>query len=307
MAGLLLVAAGMSLWWHYAQDGPDGELVRVTAFGPNPTALDMHLYVPPQVAANPAVLLALHWCTGNGPVYFTDTDYANLADEFGFIVIYPSVTRASRCWDVHSTAALTHGGGSDPQGLLSMINHVIEQHRADRGRVFVAGHSSGGMMTQLLLGTYPEVFQAGAASAGVPLGCFAGEAEWSEDCARGRISRSAEEWASLVWRASPAYTGMRPRVQLWHGTLDDTLYFQNFDESIKQWTRVLETGAQPAAIDHDKPSSRWTRQRYAAASGEVKLEAYRGEGVPHNFTMPEREVLRFFGLAAARENADATH
>ncbi len=301
-----LAAAGAMLWWRYWPPGPDGELVQVTAFGANPTALDMHLYVPPRVAPNPAVLLALHWCTGSGPVFFAETGYAELADELGFIVIYPSATRAGHCWDVHSTAALTHGGGSDPQGLLAMIGHVVERHHADRARVFVAGHSSGGMMTQVLLGAYPDVFRAGAATAGVPFGCFAGDSEWQEECARGRVVKSAQEWAELVWRAAPAFSGPRPRLQLWHGTADEALDFANFAEAIKQWTRVLGTGDTPVSIDRDTPARHWTRQRYATPAGEVRLEAHRGDAVPHDFRTPEREVMRFFGLAAARGSANAT-
>jgi poly(hydroxyalkanoate) depolymerase family esterase len=265
----------------------------------------MYLYVPPRVLPHPEVLLALHWCQGTGPQFHEATDYARLADDLGFIVIFPSATRAGHCWDVHSTAALTHGGGSDPQGLLSMIGYVIEHYHANREMVFVTGHSSGGMMTQVLLGAYPDVFRAGASSAGVPFGCFAGTAERSEECANGKMAKSPEEWAGLVRSAWPGFNGPRPRLQLWHGTADDMLAFHNFGESIKQWTRVLETGDAPVSIDHDTPSRNWERQRFASAAGEVRLEAFSGAGMPHNFRTPEREVIRFFGLTAAREGGEA--
>lgn len=307
LSGLAVLAAvGAIVLWRYWPAGGAGELVPVAAFGDNPTGLAMHLYLPPRVAQNPAVLLALHWCQGTGPQFHAGNGFARQADQLGFLVIYPSATRPGHCWDVHSTAALTHGGGSDPQGLLSMIHYVVEQHHADRNQVFVVGHSSGGMMTQLLLGAYPEVFRAGASSAGVPFGCFAGTGEWSEDCAHGRVVKSPEEWAGLVWRAAPGYAGPRPPLQLWHGSADDTLAFANFGESIKQWTRVLDTSTTPVSIDQDTPSRHWTRQRFADAAGHVRLEAFSGAGVPHNFTMPAGEVMRFFGLDAARENANAT-
>jgi hypothetical protein len=38
--------------------------------------------------------------------------------------------------------------------------------------------------------------------------------------------------------------------------------------------------------------------RYATASGELRLEAFRGEGMPHNFRIPAGEVIRFFGIGA---------
>jgi poly(hydroxyalkanoate) depolymerase family esterase len=244
------------------------------------------------------VVLALHWCQGSGPDFQAATGYAQLADRHGFILVFPSVTRPSRCWDVHSQEALTHGGGSDPLGLLSMIQYVVEHHGADRERVFVTGHSSGGMMTQLLLGAYPDVFRAGAAFAGVPFGCFAGSDEWHADCARGAMARSPEAWGELVQRAYPTFQGRRPPLQLWHGTRDDALHFNNFGESIKQWTQVLETGVEPVSTDPDMPQRPWTRLRYATASGELRLEAFRGEGMPHNFRIPAGEVIRFFGIGA---------
>jgi acetylxylan esterase len=42
-------------------------LQEVTAFGANPTNLRMHLYVPDRLPANPALLVAVHYCTGSGP------------------------------------------------------------------------------------------------------------------------------------------------------------------------------------------------------------------------------------------------
>jgi acetylxylan esterase len=295
-------AAALAAWlW---QSGPAGKLVRITEFGDNPTGLEMHLYVPPRLPERPAVVLALHWCTGSGPDFHANTGLSQLADANGFLVIFPSATREGHCWDVHSPAALAHGGGSDPLALLAMIDHVITNHRADAARVFVTGHSSGGMMTQLLLAVYPDVFRAGAASAGVPFGCFAGPTEWNEDCALGKVTRSPREWGDLVRGAYPTFSGPRPPLQLWHGTADDALDFHNFGESIKQWTDVLQTLADPVATDHGTPALPWTRLRYADTQGEVRLEAFRGAGVPHNFPLPAAEIIDFFGLVATeRETA----
>jgi poly(hydroxyalkanoate) depolymerase family esterase len=290
---MALAIGALLLWRPYA---PAGNLLRVPEFGDNPTQLEMHLYVPPRTSPRPAVVLALHWCQGSGPDFYANTGYAQLADKYGFIVIFPSVTRASRCWDVHSPAALTHGGGSDPLGLLAMIHYVVGTYRADSEQVFVTGHSSGGMMTQLLLGAYPDVFRAGAAFAGVPFGCFAGTSERNADCALGKVTRPPKEWGEFVRRANPNFTGTRPALQLWHGTADESLSFNNFGESIKQWNNVLETNLAPASTDRGIPGKAWTRLRYTNSRGEVRLEAFRGDGVPHNFSMPAEEVIRFFGL-----------
>src|SRR5438067_2435965 len=60
-------------------------LVQITNFGHNPTNLGMYLYVPARVAARPAVVVAVHYCTGSGPAYYSGTQYAALADQYGYI------------------------------------------------------------------------------------------------------------------------------------------------------------------------------------------------------------------------------
>jgi acetylxylan esterase len=96
-------------------------LTEVTNFGTNPSNLRMHLYVPDRVATRPGIVVALHYCTGTGPVFYNNTQYASLADRYGFIVIYPTANRSSQCFDVYSQQALTRSG-SDPVGIRSMVS-----------------------------------------------------------------------------------------------------------------------------------------------------------------------------------------
>lgn len=66
-----------------------GQLQQVTNFGTNPTNVGMFVYKPASVASKPALIVAMHYCTGTAQAYFSGTQYANLADTHGFIVIYP--------------------------------------------------------------------------------------------------------------------------------------------------------------------------------------------------------------------------
>lgn len=219
---------------------PTATLTEITNFGANPSNLQMYLYVPETVTARPAVLVAVHYCTGSGPAMYSGTEYASLADQYGFIVVYPSVTRSSKCFDVSSPQALKRGGGGDPVGIKSMVDWTVDAYDADTSRIFATGISSGAMMTNVLLGDYPDVFAAGAAFSGVPFGCFATTdgSEWNSACAQGTITHTAQEWGDIARAAYPGYTGSRPRMQLWHGTEDDVLRYPNFGEEIKQWTNV---------------------------------------------------------------------
>lgn len=278
---------------------PAATLTEVTDFGANPSNLQMYLYVPDSVTDNPAVLVAVHYCTGSGPAMHSGTEYASLADRYGFIVVYPSVTRASKCFDVASPQALTRGGGSDPVGIKSMVDWTVSTYDADSSRIYATGISSGAMMTNVLLGVYPDVFKAGAAFAGVPFGCFATTdgSEWNSACANGTITRTPQAWGDLVRSAYPGYTGPRPRMQLWHGTEDDVLRHPNFGEEIKQWTNVLGLGQTPAATD--SPQSGWTRTRYGGTGDQAPVEAISLQGVGHNlyrYGVMGPLAIAFFGL-----------
>jgi acetylxylan esterase len=273
-------------------------LTEITGFGPNPTNLQMHLYVPDTVAPKPAVLVAVHYCGGTGPAFFSGTEFARMADRYGFIVVYPTATRSSKCFDVSSPQALRHDGSSDPAGIISMVRYVLQHNNGDANRVYVTGLSSGAMMTNVLLGDYPDVFKAGAAFAGVPFGCFATTdgSEWNSTCAQGNLIKTPQQWGDLVRGAFPGYTGPRPRMQLWHGTADDTLRYPNFGEEVKQWTNVAGLSQTPTTTD--SPQATWTRTRYNSGS-TVQVEAVSIQGGSHNVLASgmAQYVMDFFGLS----------
>jgi poly(hydroxyalkanoate) depolymerase family esterase len=278
---------------------PASTLQQVANFGPNPTGLQMYLYVPDHVRPHPAVVVALHYCTGSGPAFFAATEFASLADRYSFIVVYPSATRAGHCFDVSSPGALVHDGDSDPAGIVSMVRYVERDLHADRSRVFATGLSSGAMMTNVLLGDYPDVFRAGSAMSGVPFGCFATTdgSLWNSACADGDVIKTPREWGDLVRAAYPGYHGPRPRMQLWHGTADTTLYYPNFGEEIKQWTDVLH--ARLASTSHPQPA--WTHTVYVNRAGQAEVDAYSVAGETHNLGFDDPEwaqfAVQFFGLA----------
>lgn len=119
----------------------------------NPTNVGFYIYVPDEVSPSPPILVNPHWCHGDAPAAYAGSTFANLASEYGFIVIYPdSPNLVDKCWDVSSPQTLTHDGGGDSTGIVSMVNWTLQRFDADPERVFVTGVSSGAMMTNVLVG-----------------------------------------------------------------------------------------------------------------------------------------------------------
>ncbi|WP_197717018.1 extracellular catalytic domain type 1 short-chain-length polyhydroxyalkanoate depolymerase [Glycomyces terrestris] len=271
------------------------EFTPVPEFGDNPGNLEMYVYVPDNVSADPAIVVANHWCTGSAQNLYDWLQWDELAEEYGYIVVYPSVTRESKCFDVASQGSLT-GTGGDSVSIKSMVDYAVRELGGDADRVFATGISSGAMMTNVLLGVYPEVFKAGSAYAGVPFTCFAttNGSEWNSDCATGMIDRTPQEWGDAVRSANPGYDGPWPRMQTWHGTEDQALFYPNFGEQVEQWTNVHGTDQVADFTDHPEPN--WTRTRYGGTGGQALVEAISMEGVDHGLPYQPVETLRFFGL-----------
>lgn len=126
---------------------PRASLTQVQNFGNNPSGIKMFMYVPAKLQAKPPVLLVLHACAWTANSFFGTTKYGQLADQHGYVLIYGQTPTDGACWDVSSTATLTHNGGSDSAGLASMVKYALNKYNGDASRVYVTGESSGAMMT----------------------------------------------------------------------------------------------------------------------------------------------------------------
>ena len=116
LAGAVVAAAAAATAVLVAHPAAAASLVQVTNFGNNPGGAQMWVYVPDTHPANPAIVVAMHGCGGSGPGFYSSSEFASLADRYGFIVIYPTAVQQAgfgNCFDTWSDAAKVRGGGSD--------------------------------------------------------------------------------------------------------------------------------------------------------------------------------------------------
>ena len=101
-------------------------LTPVTGFGANPSNLNMYVYVPDKPAAKPALLVAVHYCSGSAQAFYSGGahDYVTAADKYGYIIVFPEATRDGHCFDVSTPQALKRDGGSDSTGIAAMVRYV---------------------------------------------------------------------------------------------------------------------------------------------------------------------------------------
>ncbi|KAF9695481.1 hypothetical protein EKO04_006369 [Ascochyta lentis] len=274
----------------------NGALTRVTDFGINPTNLEMNINVPAKLTSEPAIILALHGCFGTGEAYAVQTTYDTLSEEKGFITIFPSSKRDFNCWEVNTEKGLSRDAGGDNQGLVSMVNYTIAKYSADPAKVFVTGSSSGCMMTNVLMATYPDVFAAATCYSGVAAGCVAGSPGASPitsdpTCANGLNIKTQAEWVRVVKAMYPGYTGKYPKLATWHGTSDTLVKLPNLGEQLKQWSGVQ--GVTFTKNVTNTPETGYTQIVYGDGT---KLVGYEAKGVGHTVPVHEKMDLAWFGL-----------
>ncbi|KAI2616731.1 carbohydrate esterase family 1 protein [Hypoxylon sp. NC1633] len=278
-------------------------ITRVTDFTAGPTNLGMYVYVPPNLKTPAPIVVAVHHCQGSAQQYSGESGYMPLATSHGFILIYPNSKSGGGCFDVASDATLKHNGGGDSQTIANMVTYAVQKYGGDVNRTFVTGTSSGAMMTNVLVGAYPDVFKAGSVYSGVPDGCFyvAGSTAtqdppgWNNQCANGQSTKTAQQWGDLVRSYYTGYTGPRPRMQIWHGTADATLRYPNYAETMKQWSNVF--GLTTSKDTTNTPQSGYTMTIYGEGNATTaQLVGYSAANVGHTVPVHQAQDLAFFGI-----------
>lgn len=111
------------------------------------------VHVPPSVAPTGGfpLLIVLHGGGGNGRYIERTSGFSALADEKGFIAVYPDGTgQLGRrfTWDAHNCCGYAFRQSVDDVGFISaLIDHLVAEYHADPTRIYITGHSNGAMMT----------------------------------------------------------------------------------------------------------------------------------------------------------------
>jgi poly(hydroxyalkanoate) depolymerase family esterase len=131
------------------------------------------LYEPTRRRARAAPLLVmLHGCQQGAEEFAAGTRMNEAAEEAGVLVLYPEQTssaNALRCWNWYAAHDPDNPKG-DAALIVAMTREVMETHRIDPTRVYVAGMSAGGAMAALLARDYPTLYAALGVHSGVPAG-----------------------------------------------------------------------------------------------------------------------------------------
>ena len=118
-------------------------------------------YIPPQLRGTSEKVPLLFYFHGGGcvPLYGAEqSDWHEVADEENFIVVYPKAAQR-KMWNVWNDSSLDY---SDEAFFLALIEHMKSVHPIDETRIYVSGFSMGGMMSNAMACSQPNVVAAAA-------------------------------------------------------------------------------------------------------------------------------------------------
>jgi polyhydroxybutyrate depolymerase len=108
-------------------------------------------HIPPQYTAHHPlpIMLSLHGRLGDGQGQITLSHMSAVADQYGFIVVYPDGYQ--RSWNDGRPGTPAHNAQIDDVAFLSnLIDVTLQTYGADAHHIYVSGMSNGGFMTETL-------------------------------------------------------------------------------------------------------------------------------------------------------------
>ena len=274
------------------------------------------LYVPAnystEVGRPVPMVVMLHGCTQSPDDFAAGTRMNALAEQHGFLVIYPAQApsaNGSKCWNWFRPQHQTRERG-EPSIIAGITREVAANYRVDERRIFVAGLSAGAAMAVILGATYPELYAAVGAHSGLPLG-----AAHDVPSAFGAMHGGG----TLADRPRPPEAQRRPRQQakaavstiVFHGDNDRTVDVRNGAAIVEQAMapRTDEPRLQTSMKRDAAPGGRtYSRVVYTDEAGQPYAENWTLHGAGHawsggspkgSFTDPlgpdaSAEMIRFF-------------
>lgn len=234
------------------------------------------------------LLLALHGAGFGGSGMRGSTGLDSVADRYGFVVAYPDGVSGGWVWDPSFSETV-----DDVKFLTKLLERLDAQVSLDPDRIYAAGFSAGGMMTQKLACSRPGRL-AGIAVVGATLPRRVGT-----EC----LSLAARGGALSV--VSILGTG-DPLIPFDGDTASSDLALLSAAETMGIWAARNGCASQPdTTVAFEDPLYDITtrRIRYRDCTGTLETELYAMEGAGHIWPvtiMPANEVIAEFLLRQER-------
>lgn len=217
------------------------------------------VYIPEtlQITTPVPLVVMLHGCRQTAADFAADTSMNLLAEQHGFVLLYPQQTRISnprRCWNWFLTENQQRGCG-EPARIVDMIKNLRQQATRwtiDPTRIYVAGLSAGACMANILGTIYPDLFAAIGIHSG--LAYQAATSVQSAFQAMQCGGPDPRKQGDTAYMAMGSFSRIVPTI-VFHGTNDMTVSPANGDQVTQQWLQTNYLASRnTTAIDFNSPT-----------------------------------------------------
>lgn len=225
------------------------------------------------------LVVMLHGCKQNPDDFAAGTRMNELAEELGFVVVYPEqAVRAngSRCWNWFREGDQARDAG-EPSLIAGITREAIARHKVDPKRVYVAGLSAGGAMAAVMGCTYPDLYAAVGVHSGLAYGA-ARDLPSALAAMRGRQHGASPKCGESSSEPVPTI--------VFHGDLDATVHPRNGEHVIAQVSPtksvLVQSPSAPRTVEKGDAGGRaYTRTVQADRSGKPVFEHWLVHGAGH--------------------------
>ncbi|MDP5275627.1 extracellular catalytic domain type 1 short-chain-length polyhydroxyalkanoate depolymerase [Chengkuizengella axinellae] len=252
------------------------------------------LYIPDGYDASNTypLMVMIHGCTQDADILAEDTQMNALADEQGFLVLYPEQdagSNSNKCWNWFEPSHQSRGSG-EPAVIAGMVNMVQDNYSINSEKIYAAGISAGAAMTVIMGATYPDLFAGIGVSAGLEYKAATNVFSGLSAMTNGGPDPEQQGEVAYNEMGSAAQT---VKVMVFHGTSDTSVYPINADQIISQWATtndLAHNGQKDGWIDDTAdetingqvPGGRsYTVTKYHNLDGVSLMEKYIVDGMAH--------------------------
>jgi len=235
-----------------------------------------HGYVPSsyQQGVPMPLVVALHGCTRGSYHYEKRTGWSKLAEQQGFIVVYPAQSFFSNlqlCWN-WQLSKNQHRGRGEPALIAGITDYVRSHYSVDPNRIYVTGTSAGGVMANIMTVAYPDVYAASSIIAGCEYLCDPNAVRTPEASGEAALIEM-----SVRVRAVPTI--------LWQGTADAVVPASTSDRIIGQWATIegIDDIADTTEYGQVPNGRTYIHQTYQDSAGNTLIERYLIDGAEHTY------------------------
>ncbi|HEY5001796.1 MAG TPA: PHB depolymerase family esterase [Ktedonobacteraceae bacterium] len=211
-----------------------------------------------QVGTVVPLFVMLHGCGQTALDFATGTSMNVLAEQYGFIVVYPQQTRTYNqglCWNWFLPVNQSRGHGEPAYivGIIQDVQNNTALWTIDPTRIYVAGLSAGAAMAVILGVTYPDVFAAIGIHSGLEYQAATNLHSGLKAMRRG--GPDPQQQGLAAYTAMSDLSRIVPTI-VFHGTKDTTVAPVNGDQLMQQWMETDHLASKDTyAPDFTRPTS----------------------------------------------------